>query len=303
VRLANPKIERGYFVIERHWRSGDAVVLDLPMPVRRVAASPNVVESRGMLALARGPLVYCLEQTDNPSPIAQAAIPPTSKLEVVDRPELLGGVKLIQGEALAGSGEWKGGLYGAYSAPTLFKFTAIPYYAWDNRQPGAMRVWMPVLPPAPEIHGLERSAKVSLSNVTGLCKPESVRNGIEPKSSADHPGDLCHFWPRKGTGDDWIRYDWPEPVTLTSARVYWFDDTGFGECRIPVSWKLEYLDGGAWKPVEPEDAESGFPVALDRWCEVSFRPVSTKALRLSFAMKPNWSVGIHEWRVYGNSHP
>ena len=77
------------------------------------------------------------------------------------------------------------------------------------------------------------------------------------------------------------------------VRVYWFDDTGRGECRLPVSWRLLYRDGQEWKPI----AAVTYPVEKDRWCEVRFPVVTTTALRLEVKMQPRWAAGIHEWQV------
>ncbi|MDW8368055.1 MAG: hypothetical protein RMK49_19610, partial [Abditibacteriales bacterium] len=85
-----------------------------------------------------------------------------------------------------------------------------------------------------------------------------------------------------------------KPVQVAGVRVYWFDDTGRGECRLPAAWRVMYLDGGAWKPVA---AQGTYDVQLDRWCEVRFAPVTTTALRLIVQMQKGWAAGVHEWKV------
>jgi len=171
--------------------------------------------------------------------------------------------------------------------------TAIPYYAWDNRAAGEMRVWLPLVPPPPPTGGAEMKARVSVSFKNANCQPEAIRDGKEPKSSGDHPGALCHWWPHKG-GEEWAQYTWKQPVSVSGARVYWFDDTGEGACRLPVSWQILYLDGADWKPVE---GASAWPVKKDAWCAAAFTPVTTTALRLAVKMQPEWAAGAHEWKV------
>jgi hypothetical protein len=76
--------------------------------------------------------------------------------------------------------------------------------------------------------------------------------------------------------------------------VYWFDDTGRGECRVPQAWKLLYRDRGAWRPV----ANAGeYGCAADKLNRTTFTPVTTDGLRLELQLQTNWSAGIYEWRV------
>ena len=83
-------------------------------------------------------------------------------------------------------------------------------------------------------------------------------------------------------------------ATVSEAQVYWFDDTGRGGVRVPASWKLTYRDGESWKPVETTGA---YGVERNRYNVVSFKPVTTTALRLELQAQPNVSVGIQEWKV------
>ena len=57
-----------------------------------------------------------------------------------------------------------------------------------------------------------------------------------------------HWWPKKST-TEWGEYTFAKPVTISDTAVYWFDDTGEGECRVPVAWRVLYKDGSEWKPV------------------------------------------------------
>jgi DUF1680 family protein len=137
-------VERGYVRIERMWQSGDQVALDLPMPVERVYAHPAVAADIGRVALRRGPLVYCLEQADQGVPIQRILLPETADLTPEFEANLLGGVVAISGQAITvDDSGWEGVLY--RSAPPNTQpcvIRAIPYYAWDNRDPGPMHVWL-----------------------------------------------------------------------------------------------------------------------------------------------------------------
>ncbi|MDF2439911.1 MAG: uncharacterized protein JWN98_895 [Abditibacteriota bacterium] len=139
--------QNGYCVIAREWHNGDKVLLHLPMPAQRVEAHPDVAEDRGCVALQRGPLVYCVEACDQQHDLREITLPATSPLQEQWRAELLGGVMTITAEAWKSGSidEWQNTLYRpvrSTSGQTVL-MTAIPYFAWANREVGAMRVWIP----------------------------------------------------------------------------------------------------------------------------------------------------------------
>jgi DUF1680 family protein len=132
----------GYATLKRDWSSGDVLEVEFGMPVTRQVARYEVESLRGRVSISRGPLVYCLEETDNGKNLDQLAL----KTEAVLSPEmeagLLGGVVVLQGDAERETVKAEG-LYST-SPPSCSRapIRAIPYYAWDNRAPGEMLVWM-----------------------------------------------------------------------------------------------------------------------------------------------------------------
>ena len=94
--------------------------------------------------MRRGPLIYCVEQVDHSEPLHRLELPPTASLTSHYEPDLLGGVVVLRGQALAlADADWADTLYRPqppvhHPAP----LTAIPYFAWGNREPGPMRVWL-----------------------------------------------------------------------------------------------------------------------------------------------------------------
>ena len=84
------------------------------------------------------------------------------------------------------------------------------------------------------------------------------------------------------------------PTLVSETEVYWFDDTGTGQCRVPKAWRVLYKDGEEWKPVE---TSGSYGVDKDRYNKVMFKPVKTNALRLEVTLQPEWSTGIQEWKV------
>ena len=133
---AKPQAD-GYVHLKRSWQPGDVVELDLPMPAHRVYAHEKVLENKGKVALMRGPILYCLESVDQPeADLAALVLPPGNEITAEHRPDLLGSVTVLKTKALNGEG----------GAP--FTLTAVPAYAWANREPSAMTVWFRETPAA-----------------------------------------------------------------------------------------------------------------------------------------------------------
>lgn len=120
----NVSEEKGYAVI-KDWKSQDVIALDMDMPVEIVAADPHVKENFGKRAIQRGPLVYCMEEIDNPVYFDQIQLSPSTTFQTAFASDILNGIKTIKTNGRAQSA------------------TFIPYYAWDNRKAGKMRVWIP----------------------------------------------------------------------------------------------------------------------------------------------------------------
>jgi DUF1680 family protein len=135
--VVNPPLEHGWLVIERQWSSGDTVKLHLPMEVDRVTMPVRFKEYRSLVALRRGPIVYCLEEQDLPPVMRDsfdAYIPEDAQFAAEHRPELLGGVTVLRGNLRLPSS--------ADDSEKLVPVTFIPYGVWDNRTPSAMRIWL-----------------------------------------------------------------------------------------------------------------------------------------------------------------
>jgi len=138
-------VEKGYLSIHRLWQSGDKIRLQFLMPVERVYANPHVAADINRVALMRGPLVYCLEAVDHAVPLAMLRLPRDASFETHFEPGFLQGVVSLTALAKAvDMAHWGNHLY-RQQPPQMRDawIKAIPYYAWDNREPGAMRVWLP----------------------------------------------------------------------------------------------------------------------------------------------------------------
>lgn len=135
-----------YLPLHRRWRAGDTVTLTLPMPVRRLAAHPRVLANQGRVAVARGPLVYCLEGADHPGvDVWDVSLPPLAEIQADPAPDLLDGIVVLRGEGLAPQHPAGDDLYRPAPAAAQRRsvpLTFIPYYAWANRAAGPMLVWL-----------------------------------------------------------------------------------------------------------------------------------------------------------------
>jgi DUF1680 family protein len=137
----------GYLAITREWKDGDTLEYELAMPIRAVFANPAIRQLEGRAAIQRGPLVYCLEGVDH-GEILLDQISVNSQdipgFKVAYHKDLLGGVAVIEGSGkVIDETTWAGGLYNDQAPQEKdIRILAIPYYAWDNREPGEMRVWL-----------------------------------------------------------------------------------------------------------------------------------------------------------------
>ena len=291
-------LELGYVTLDREWKTGDTIDLDLPMPVRRVMANSQVSSDRGRVAIERGPIVFAAESVDSPDhKVRNLLLPDSEPLTAEFRPDLLNGVEVVKSRAVSLAFDAAGRV-----ARSSEDFTAIPYYAWANRGRDEMVVWFPDVEsaarPKPwptlamksKVRASQHEQRVSGEGIEK--RPEAVNDGEEPQSSSD-PASYFDWWPEKGR-TEWIEYTFPQKSTVSQVAVYWFDDTGRGEVRVPASWRVLYKDGQEWKPVAANDPAG---VEKDKYDKLTFAPVSTDALRLEVTMQPGFSAGLEKWKV------
>jgi DUF1680 family protein len=304
--------EQGYIAIDRTWQAGDIIELDIPMPVRRVIAHPNVEADRDRVALQRGPIVFAAEWVDNPNgKTRNIVLPDTNRLRTEFRSDLLNGVQVITGRSFGLAKTESGAI-----TKSEQDFMAIPYATWANRGRGQMNVWLArtdaAARPTPFPTVATSSTVVASTPAQGRGKNvRPIIDGEEPANSAE-AGSYFDWWPVQGWTEacdqpagqgqrrqcskgEWIEMTFAQPSTVSQTEIYWFDDeANRGGVRVPASWRLLYKDGEGWKPVETADA---FATAKDAWNRVTFKPVQTTALRLEVTMKPGVSAGLQEWKV------
>jgi uncharacterized protein len=137
-----------YFEVRRKWSSGDRVDLTLPMSVRLIEGHKLVEETRGQIAVLRGPVVYCLEipEAGQGTDLADFAIPRSAQFRPVHH--TIGEVRFtaLEGEILKHETRpWGNTLYREISTaePQRVTVRMIPYLYWDNRGMSEMSIWFP----------------------------------------------------------------------------------------------------------------------------------------------------------------
>ena len=285
---------RGYVTMDREWKPGDTIDLNLPMPVRRIVSNDQVIANRNRVALQRGPIVYAAEWPDNPNAkVRNIVLPDRNTLSTEFRRDLLNGVQVIRGQATGLAYDAKGGVIRSDQP-----FMAIPYATWANRGRGQMAVWLARVDaaarptPFPTVVTTATIAASPLPNGRGK-NARNIIDGEEPANSSDSSA-YFDWWPVQGSKMEWVELTFAKPSTISTSEIYWFDDTGRGGVRVPASWRLLYKSGDQWLPVQ---TTSAYGVARNAWNAIAFTPVTTPALRIELAMQPGFSAGLQELRV------
>ncbi|MFN8258482.1 MAG: glycoside hydrolase family 127 protein [Bacteroidales bacterium] len=285
------KIENGYISINKLWTPDDKVEVDFPMEIRKIVAHEKIKADAGKFSLQRGPLMYCIEWPDiKEGKVLNQWINPEQIFTSTYNADLLDGINVIQGK----------------SKPTYYKndkietgaeqeFTAIPYYAWANRGPGEMSVWLSSsvdkTRPTPPVTIASESKIKSTDDARGI---KAINDFDLPSNSNDHSVMYFHWWPKKDT-TEWIEYAFSDFKQISKTSVYWFDDGPDGGCRVPESWRILYEDkNGKWIPVKNTEK---YPVLKDKLNTVKFQPVTTKGLRIEIKLPKDYSSGLYEWSV------
>jgi hypothetical protein len=309
--------------LEREWHDGDIVTLQLPMKL----AVRTWRKNQDAVSVDYGPLSFSLAikerftsyGTRNPNWPEWEVFPdsPWNYGLVLDAQDPASSFKLIQTD-----GPLAAQPFTPETAPIKLEATGrrIPNWQADAHnvigklQPspiksdqsdekitlipmGAARLRLsmfPVIGSGPGAHEWAAPAfKASASHTHEGDTLDALQDGFEPADSNDHNIPRFTWWDHRGTRE-WVQLDFPQQKNVSSIEVYWFDDTGNGECRLPASWRLLYRDGDEWKEVaEP----SGMTATSDKWNTVSFRPVDTSALRIEAQLQPGFSGGLLGWRV------
>jgi hypothetical protein len=318
-----------FLALNREWKDGDTVSLQLPMKITVRAWEKN----KNAVSVDRGPLSYSLAIKERWAKYGNRNANWPEWEVFADSPWNYGlvlesGAPEKSFTVVRKEGSLPSQPFTPDTAPVSLKTKARKIPNWqmdrlsmvDKLQPspvksdepvedvtlipmGAARLrisMFPVIGSGPDAREWTAPAKpraslykASASHVFESDTIEALGDGQEPSNSNDHEVPRMTWWPHKGS-QEWVQYDFGKTMKLSSVAVYWFDDTGAGECRVPASWKVLYREGEQWKEVANARIE---PVPKNKYNKASFDSVETTALRLEVRLQPNFSGGILEWQV------
>lgn len=275
------KIDKGFAVIDRKWKAGDVVELELPMPVRQVKCIPEVKDNMGRMAVTRGPLVYCAEEIDNNVPVQRLFWGDVDESQATETTITSGILQGLEQVNLAG-------------------ISLIPYYAWCNRGDNrTMQVWIHDEQTAVEDNQYEmayirnvKDVKVSSTAVGAGITSKALCDGKEGEFSSD---DAVERWVSNGSGNQWVEINFEEPFVFNSLSVYWVENGD--KVAVPESWSVECKMGDVWKKLDLYVTDS-YQKEKDKYNVV--HPASTTevtAVRIRVQSQGGKSVGISEIRV------
>jgi hypothetical protein len=309
--------------LEREWRDGDTVTLRLPMKL----AVRQWHKNQDAVSVDYGPLSFSLAIKErfisygarNPDWPEWEVFPqsPWNYGLVLDKRDPASSFKVI-----ASDGPLAAQPFTPETAPIKLEATGrrIPNWQADGNnvvgklqpspvksdQPdekitlipmGAARLRLSMFPVIGSGTGghdwTARPSKASASHCFEGDTLDALQDDLEPANSNDHNIPRFTWWDHRGT-KEWVQLDFQQSRNVSAIELYWFDDTGNGQCRLPASWHLYYRDGGGWKEV----AEAAAVLAkADKWNTVSFPAVETQALRIDVQLQPGFSGGLLGWRV------
>lgn len=274
------KPHKGFVTIERAWKSGDLVELQLPMLVRYNKAISQVEADIDRVCITRGPLVYCAESVDNVAMPASYVVNPSEDISITKGAGALKYIDFITVPAHS------------VQDKDVHSLTLLPYYAWDNRGDDAMIVWLSENDSLANASIPKISEYISDIKATHTFDRDDVyamlTNGY-PANSFDTSIPRWTSWPQKGE-EQIVEFILKRPIALQSFSVYWYDDGG--GVQVPKSWSLEYKQNGEWKTF-PIYVTDEYRMLKDQYNMVHpGKDITTEGLRLRIVPLPHAAAGI-----------
>ena len=275
----------GYILLNRIWSKDDTIELSFAMEITRNYTDENVKDSAGYVTITRGPLVYVAEEMDNDYDLSLFTLPAEAELATDYEENIVGGSDpygIKNGIVIYGNGTLK-----SMSGDEEKQIKLIPYYAWNNRGKGQMRMYIN-----------ESNSDFTLSK---FAKSSASYTSIWQQLSSINDGDASSFWCSWIEGsvklNPWVQYEFEEAVTIKGCAVNWMQDTA--GVRVPIGISIEYWDGNEWKSVTPTNEWDTFTPSVVN--EYLFEEISTTKIRLTMNNKTinnvTYALAIYEWEL------
>ena len=312
-------LAKGFATVERTWKAGDTVELDLPMPVRYSKAIDQVEANRDRIAITRGPLVYCAEQADNPASRKtgrtsrhRPAVLHSGTCRSFRDPDRSHRRRIAAGRGTSfdpGDGGRQVRLTGTarrvlreidLSPSSTVKL--IPYYAWNNRGEDSMIVWLPRNESLARQYMVSNQltaadyGKVEATHTHEGDSVAAVVDGRVPSTSDDQDQPRWTGLPFKNRGQN-IIFEFDRPRTVGSIAVYWYEESG-GEgekVRLPRGWWVDYRIGdGEWTRMKKYITDD-YGLERDKFNVVRpAAPLKCDAISIRILPQVGFCMGVHE---------
>jgi len=299
-------LTKGFATIDRTWKRGDTVELDISMPVRHNTAIDQVEANRDRIAITRGPLVYCAEQADNPASertsdradvVQRFFIPkpadPSDILPEAITEGLLKGIVRVSMPAMEVTGD-------SVKAATV---KMIPYYAWNNRGEQSMIVWLPRNESLARKYMVSNQlatadyGKVQATHTHEGDTVAAVVDGKIPQTSADQELPRWTSLPFNNRGQN-IIVAFDETRNAESIAVYWYENPESGKVKLPRGWWVDYRIGdGDWTRMK-RHVDDSFGLERGKFNVVRPKdPLRCDAISIRILPQVGYCMGVHEIQV------
>jgi hypothetical protein len=283
----------GFATIDRQWKKGDKVILELPMPLRLNHCDKRVEENKHRVAFTRGPFVLCAEEADNGGSTQRFYLDAKPSVQKVN----LSKVSLPAGSFLQASTQSNALTQSGKTEKR--KLSLVPYYAWNNRSPGSMTIWFPTTPELAvfDPHQLPKESifsDIKASHTSDLDTVSAIGDGKEPRWSSGKDVPRWTSRPQLGTGQ-WVEAKFPKPKKIRDIGVYWMQDQQ--DVKFPKAWSLEVRKNGKWQPFELYVTDRYDNRANQYNVVHPASPLTCDAIRINMQAQEQAAVGILEVKV------
>ena len=289
----SPKTNLGFATIDRQWKKGDKVILELPMPLRLNRCDERVEENKNRMAYTRGPFVLCAEEADNSGSTQRFYLGAKPLVQKVN----LSKVSLPAGSFLQVSTQSNAVTESGKSEKK--KLSLVPYYAWNNRKPGSMTIWFPTTPKLAvfDPHKLPKESifsEIKASHTSDLDTVSAIGDRKEPRWSSGKSVPRWTSRPQLGMSQ-WVEAKFTEPKKVRDIGVYWMQDQQ--DVKFPKEWSLEVKKDGKWQPFELYVTDRYDNRANQYNVVHPAAPLTCDAIRINMTPQENAAVGILEVKV------